>query len=1037
MNDKLITGESLELAAAILSCIGDAIISTDYSGKIVYMNQIAERITGIRVKDSIGKVFDQIFLFFNSITKVRLDCPIQYVLKSNKSTGLENNTVIISKDNTQKYVSATCTPVKSKEGRIVGAVMILRDITRLKMLEIERLYEENNLKMIFNSAPVGMVTLNDKELIIQANDAVLQIMHQPKKKVLGQRFGDSFFCKERDSICGCGKGDRCDECIISSSVRKALQSGKSTRDIEFNKLFLIDGKEQEIWFRTSVTPIMEKGIRNAVVTLMDITERKNRELMVERSRDYCNKILDQIPSMVYKTDIDSEVNYVNYVWKEFFGVSDFETLEIIHPEDRVGFMNERDFAVQKRLPYQYEARFLRYDKVYRWCLILAKPYYDLDEQFAGYIGSIYDITDRKKSDRKFIESQAKYHSLFMNMDSGYAYYKIIYDQEQNPCDLTFVEVNGAFERYFNVTKKDLVKMKYSEILSESKDTLMDHIRRNMGKLSQGESVYLSEYYFSAYQKWFSISIYSPKENEIVTIVTDITYLKESEKKLMAAKEAAETANKAKSEFLANMSHEIRTPINGIVGMVDLTLFTDLDEEQKDNLITAKACANSLLNIINDVLDFSKMEAGKLSIEYINFNIRELIEEIIKMHTLRAERKGLDLNYTFSSSIPQHLIGDPNRLRQILNNLISNALKFTQEGEISVAVKRIELINDEVELKFTVQDTGIGIAKEDIGRLFQSFSQVDGSFTKKFGGTGLGLVISKQLVEMMGGKINVKSEKEKGSMFFFTLKYKIGSPKIQKQTYLPSMSKTLKTLRILLAEDDSINQKVISKMLKKKGHFVDVVMNGKEALQIFTPEKYDVILMDIQMPEMDGIEAAQRIRKKENDRSHIPIIAMTAYALQGDRDRFLELGMDDYISKPIQMDHLFLMLEGIASSLNTDKAEMPNKVILTDGGEVLFSRQKTLPSNKMVPSLDTILKDIEIIEVAKENVDLTMIEMVAHKIKTISSEIDAQELKDTAFKIEITARRGKMGEIEGYIRKLKSELKLLKESVQYITKEEEE
>ena len=1144
MLKKVLSEESLELAAATLSCIGDGLISTDLSGKIMYMNQIAEEIIGLEAQKAIGENFDEIITFFNSETKKVLKSPITNVLKNDKISGLENNTVILSRDKMQKYVSATCSPVKSADGAMIGIVVILRDITRLKTLEIEHLNEENNLKTIFNYAPVGMITLNEKAIVIQSNDAALLFADSTSNQVLGKRFGDSFHCtgSTKDER-GCGYGPNCPDCVIRKATELAIEHGEATSDIEFNKTFIKSGKEREFWFMASVTPIIEKGIRNSVVTLMDITERKNQEIMVVESRDYCNNILDQIPSLVWKTDENLECNYTNNVWKKFMGASYDAWSNAIYPEDKNRYLQERAEAMHARDSYMTEVRFLRSDGKYRWCIVVGTPYHNLEGEFAGYIGSIYDITERKdaeeslerykmlsenardiilfsdlegkildankaavnaygytydelrsiklhdirvkpygkelqteqsnqsgiffeathrrkdgsifrvevssqgtdiggkqivlsiirditerkKAEKKIFESQMKYRSLFMNMSSGYAYYKLIYNELHMPIDLKFIEINETFEKYFEISKKYIIGRCHSEIFSLDQDIIMESIKNNSYKLLRGESLHIDELYSVHFNKWYSVSIYCPKGKDIVTIITDITHLKQSEIKLIAAKESAESANKAKSEFLANMSHEIRTPINGMVGMVDLTLITELNAEQKEYLITAKACANLLLNIINDVLDFSKMEAGKLSIIAVNFNVKELIEEIVKTHSPRAEAKDMELNYTFSSTIPLFLIGDPNRLRQVLNNLISNAIKFTEKGEISISVKMLSNKNDEVELRFAVSDTGIGIAVEDINRLFQSFSQIEDTFTKRFAGTGLGLIISKQLVEMMGGRIDVESEKGKGSSFYFILKFKLGCQMEKKQKNpLPKIIKTIKPLNILLVEDDSINQRVVAKMLKEKGHKVETANNGVEALELFEKGNYDVILMDIQMPEMDGIEATKRIRKLNVMGNQTPIIALTAYALQGDRERFLALGMDGYVSKPIQMNELFDTLEAITSVQEKPDELIPDKVILRENGELLFTRRELYqPKSNEISIIKEIEGDISFIETAKENDDLMLIEKIAHEIKSLAYGIDADNIKDTAFKIELAARRGNLAEAIKYIVKIKAELVILK------------
>jgi PAS domain S-box-containing protein len=489
---------------------------------------------------------------------------------------------------------------------------------------------------------------------------------------------------------------------------------------------------------------------------------------------------------------------------------------------------------------------------------------------------------------------------------------------------------------------------------------------------------------------------------IVYVSRDTTIRKQAEYEGQKAKEIAIEANRSKSQFLANMSHEIRTPLNGIIGMTNLTIMTDINAEQKENLMLVKSSAINLLNIINDILDFSKLEVGKVVIERIKFNLLDVLNGVIKPLKLLALEKNIDLDLKIYEKVPAFVYGDPVRIGQVISNLVTNALKFTQKGGVLIEIKPVSTKGDVMQILFSVQDTGIGISEEDLERIFRSFSQADGSITRKYGGTGLGLSISKMLVGLMGGLLEVNSQLNYGSNFHFSIPLKVAQMNIDhlmRDEDLENIPPVEFKLNILICEDDKINQKLFKRLLLKQGHDIEVAENGIQAIEILKRSKFDLILMDIQMPLMDGLTALSIIRNEL--KLKIPVIAVTAYALKGDRERFITAGMDEYISKPINIREFFEKIERIGTHKGNDnKDDLLEKVLKR-------------PKEGFVINKELYAVPLYEIKLFLDQNDSEMLERTSHLIKERFDSEGAVSLKRLAMKMELAARRQNISEATQY------------------------
>jgi PAS domain S-box-containing protein len=607
---------------------------------------------------------------------------------------------------------------------------------------------------------------------------------------------------------------------------------------------------------------------------------------------------------------------------------------------------------------------------------------------------LLEIKEREKveaSNRVFAE-------MVRNMPIGLNVWEL--EDARDPKSFRLVATNPAVRRFTGVDLSGALGKRMLEVfpyLTEVPDLYAEVIATNKPK-DMGESTYGRE---DGPDGFFSVRVF-PLPNRCVGVsYEDVTERKQAEEELSRARDAALELARTRSEFLANMSHEIRTPLNAIVGMTNLLADAELSRDQREMAMTASRAGDALLGIVNDILDFSKIEAGKLALESVDFDLRTLVESALELVRPRAQAKGLGLSAMYDDGVPFALRGDPTRLRQVLINLVANAVKFTERGEVVLRASLLSRTETKAELRLAVSDTGIGIAPEALRRLFQAFSQADSSTTRKYGGTGLGLAICKRIMELMGGEIGVESEVGSGSTFWCRLAFDTARPGAARPPAGPPREapatrsvERRRYFRILLVEDNPVNQKVAQLQLGKLGYRADTALDGLEALRAFERGTYDLILMDCQMPGMDGFEATAEIRKRENGERRTPIVAMTANALEGDREKCLAAGMSDYLSKPVDMKKLTEILSRWDVTLDASVIQGLRELA---GDEVRLVRDV----------IDQFLKDapmrLEAIRTAVRTRDPKALEKAAHSLKGAGGNIGAKALWAVCEELERLGR----------------------------------
>jgi PAS domain S-box-containing protein len=838
----------------------------DKDSNIELINDAVLNVLGYTPQQAIGKSLWQFVVGQNREQFVPL---IEKALASQRPFELETETV--TADNEVKWIG-WCAVNKSGKWYASG-----RDITYQKQLSAQT----EQLSLVASKVRNGVVISNANDEVIWTNEGF--------ERITGYSFADVENKTLRTTLNGEPTAES--KKILDEAIPK-----KQSYEIE---LFIKrkDGEPKWISIINSVVYDAQGHIDKFIRVIIDITARKN----AEKDLEILSFAAEKTPSGSLIRDNEGKVIWMNesaehilgYTLSEMKGKA-FGTTLLGDDSDMNVFNSAVDAAKENRT-YEIELKVYKKDGTPIWVFISNSPFLNENGVVERQIGVIVDITERKKANE-----QLKMLSLVAsNTMSGV----VINDSNGN------VEwINNAFEKITGYNINDVKGRHLGDALKgELTDVAIIERARDLSRNKQSFEVDLLAYRKDGQMLWISVinSVIVDSEGEVdkyIEVIIDITAKKKVELELISAKEQALQLNRAKDMFISVMSHEIRTPLNAVIGMSHLLLDEDPLESQKENLSVLKFSAENLMTLINDVLDFTKIETGNVQLEKANVNLRELVESVTSSMQYRANEKDIYIRKNIDADVPAMVIADSSRLVQILLNLVSNSVKFTEKGGVTIDLKVLEQNIDTVRIRFAVTDTGIGIAKDKQGAIFESFKQAEMDTTRKYGGTGLGLAISKRLVELHDSRINVDSVLGQGSTFWFTITFN----KAENQTVNASKMDMGLDMNILVVDDNQINRILVNKVLKKWGTTVDFAENGQEAVdKIGANKNYDVVLMDVHMPIMGGLEATQIVRAKDGAYfQQLPILALTASMLSNEVNQMVESGMNDFILKPFEPKTLY-------------------------------------------------------------------------------------------------------------------------------------
>ena len=803
---------------------------------------------------------------------------------------------------------------------------IARSLQSYKGLQEERNQVTQRMQLLLESTGQGIYGIDLQGNCTFINRATCEMVGYRPEETLGRNMHDLVHHHKRD-----GSAYPVEQCPIY----RAFKKGESCR-VDEEVMWRREGTPIPVEY--SAFPILDDGkVTGSVVTVVDISARRRAEEKLRQSEQLFRSIFENAQIGISIFGIEGQAHFTNRAMQEMLSYSENELrgLEqwagIVHPDERISTAKRYAAIIEgKRDADEYENRFIRRDGRVVTCNGRFQLLRDAVGRPQYLVGLTEDITERKRAQEALQEREMLFRSIFENAPIGISLYNVPKSQfltnralhEMLGCTHEDISSVEKWDKIVHLDDRTWSAKRYAALLGGKLDC--DEWEQRFIR-SDGLTV-------TADGNFSLIRDTAGNPQYVLNMTKDVTDRKQAEADLLSAKEQAVAATVAKSEFLANMSHEIRTPMNAILGLTHLALKTDLTAKQRDYLTKTKVAAQALLGIINDILDFSKIEAGKLDVENTDFRLEQVLEDLSSVVSQKVHDKHLEFLIASPNDLPSNFIGDPLRLGQILINLVNNAVKFTDCGEVVVAVAEEEEVRGRLKLRFSVRDTGIGMTPEQIARLFQPFSQADSSTTRKYGGTGLGLSISKRLVEVMGGEIWVESTYGGGSTFIFTAWLGIGSSEQERKCFVPDLS----NIRALIVDDNPLAREITGEGLKAFAIRVNSVSSGEEAIRELstadTHDPYQIVLIDWHMPGLDGLEASHII-KHGGLLKHIPkIVMVTGFGREDIRTQAEQIGIEGFLLKPVSPSLLYdtlVDLFGIAGIDDQHRPERKDKSAVPD------------------------------------------------------------------------------------------------------------